>query len=88
MLDFSLPTDFGGVAADLDFSLSDVTIQSREDGIENERYLRSKIKLPKAIPRPKSAGRTVKRKTRRKSKQRFMMICPFRRINGRGEKAR
>lgn len=43
MLDFSLPTDFGGVAADLDFSLSDVTIQSRDDGIENERYLRPKI---------------------------------------------
>lgn len=88
MLDFSLPIDFGGVAADLDFSLSDVAIQSREDGIENERYLRPKIKLPKATPKLKSVGRTIKRKTRRKSKQRFMTICPFRRINGRGEKAR
>ena len=92
MLDFSLPTDFGGVAADLDFSLSDVAIQSRDDGIENERYSRPKIKLSKATPKLKSVGRTVKRKTRRKtrrkSKQRFMMICPFRRINGRGEKAR
>lgn len=43
MLDFSLPADFGGVAADLDFSLSDVAIQSRNDGIENERYSRPKI---------------------------------------------
>lgn len=42
MLDFSLPADFGGVAADLDFSLSDVAIQSRDDGIENERYSRPK----------------------------------------------
>lgn len=88
MLDFPLPIDFGGVAADLDFSLSDVAIQSRADGIENERYLRPKIKPPKATPKLKSVGKTAKRKTRRKSKQRFMMICPFRRINGRGEKAR
>ena len=43
MLDFSLPTDFGGVAADLDFFLSDVAIQSRDDGIENERYSRPKM---------------------------------------------
>lgn len=61
MLDFSLPIDFGGVAADLDFSLSDVAIQSREDGIENERYLRPKIKLSKATPKLKSVGRTVKK---------------------------
>lgn len=61
MLDFSLPIDFGGVAADLDFSLSDVAIQSREDGIENERYLRPKIKLSKATPKLKNVGRTVKK---------------------------
>lgn len=36
MFDFSLPSDFGSIAADLDFSLSDVAIQSREDDIENE----------------------------------------------------
>ena len=42
MLDFSLPADFGGVAADLDFSLSDVAIQGRDDGIENGRYSRPK----------------------------------------------
>lgn len=67
MLDFSLPIDFAAIAADLDFSLSDVAIQSREDGIENERYLRPKIKLPKATPKLKSVGRTVKEKQEEKA---------------------
>jgi hypothetical protein len=93
MLDFSLPSDFGSIATDLDFSLSDVAIQSRDDGIENERYSRPKIYentlgMVEYEHAADFAEQSAKRKTRRKSKQGFTMICLFRSINGRGEKAR
>lgn len=44
MADFSVPTlDFGGVAADLDFSLSDVSRGGADDGIETTRYDRPRV---------------------------------------------
>lgn len=65
MLDFSLPADFGGVAADLDFSLSDVAIQSRDDGIGNERYLRPK------------RGQNRKKKNKKKTQAGLFDDLPF-----------
>lgn len=88
MLDFSLPTDFGGVAADLDFSLSDVTIQSRDDGIENERYLRPKNKTTKGNTKAKKRGQNRKKKNKKKKQTALYDDFPFRSINGRGEKAK
>ncbi|MCI6843818.1 MAG: hypothetical protein MR874_03540 [Coriobacteriaceae bacterium] len=44
MTDFSVPAlDFGGVAADLDFSLSDVTRGGESDGLETCRYDRPRV---------------------------------------------
>lgn len=44
MADFSVPSlDFGGVAADLDFSLSDVKRGGESDGIETCRYDRPRV---------------------------------------------
>lgn len=44
LADFSVPTlDFGGVAADLDFSLFDVSRGGADDGIETTRYDRPRV---------------------------------------------
>lgn len=43
MLDFSLPTDFGGADEELDFRLSDVSRGGADDGLETGRYVRPRV---------------------------------------------